>query len=100
MKRFLEFAFENFDYVLLDTPPLSLVADAMVLGAATDGLVLTIHGGKTPREQILRVRDMLQRGNVRILGVLLNNLREDAGGYGQYYYYGYSYGYDRKASGI
>ncbi len=58
-------------------------------------MVLCVKGGETPREQVARARDRLLSANVRILGVLLNNLSEPAGGYsGKYYYYErYSRGY-------
>ena len=92
MKKFLEFVSMNFDYVVLDTPPVSPISDALLLGNLTDGVVLTVKGGKTPREQIIRVRDKLLRANVKILGVLINNLVENAPGYGKYYSYGKEYG--------
>ena len=92
MKKFLEFVSMNFDYVVIDTPPVSPIADALLLGSMTDGVVLTVKGGKTPREQIIRVRDKLLRANVKILGVLINNLVENAPGYGKYYSYGKEYG--------
>lgn len=89
MSSFLEYAKANFDFVILDTPPVSAVADAILLGYQTDGVVLCVKGGETPREHIIRVRDKLIRSNVRILGVLINNLIEDAplynGYYGRYY---------------
>jgi succinoglycan biosynthesis transport protein ExoP len=89
MKKFLEFVSMNFDYVVIDTPPVSPIADALLLGNLTDGVILTVKGGKTPREQIIRVRDKLLRSNVKILGVLINNLVENTAGYGKYYsYYG------------
>jgi len=92
MKKFLEFVSMNFDYVVIDTPPVSPIADALLLGSLVDGVVLTVNGGKTPREQIIRVRDKLLRSNVKILGVLINNLVESAPGYRKYYSYGKAYG--------
>jgi succinoglycan biosynthesis transport protein ExoP len=92
MKKFLEFVSMNFDYVVIDTPPVSPIADALLLGNMTDGVVLTVKGGKTPRDLIIRVRDKLLRSNVRILGVLINNLTETVPGYGKYYSYGREYG--------
>ncbi len=89
MAKFLEGASRNFDMVILDTPPVSAVADAIVIGNRCDGVVLTVKGGHTPREIIVRTRDKLLRANVRILGVLINNLSEDAPGYGRYYQYYY-----------
>src|SRR5262249_14062758 len=70
MSNFLEFARLNFEYVILDAPPVAAVADALVLGHQTDGVVLRVHGGKTRREHVTGVRDKLFRSNVRILGVL------------------------------
>jgi capsular exopolysaccharide synthesis family protein len=87
MSRFLELARMNFDYVVLDAPPIMAVADAILLGYQTDGVVLCVKGGETPRDQIARVRDKLLRSNVRILGVLLNNVVEEGDRYKSYEYY-------------
>jgi len=93
MKKFLDFVKMNFDFIVIDTPPVSPVADAMILGNEVDGVVLTVRGGRTPREQVTRTRDKLLRSNVKVLGVLINNLEEDTQGYGRYYsYYGKTYG--------
>jgi capsular exopolysaccharide synthesis family protein len=87
MEKLLEFARMNFDYVITDSPPVQAVADALILGAHTNGVVLCVKAGKTPREQVARARDVLRLSNVRILGVLLNNLAEKGPGYGGKYYY-------------
>ncbi len=92
MARFLELAREKFDHIIIDTPPVSPISDALILGALTDGVVLCVKAGETPRELVARVRDTLRRSNVRILGVLLNNLQADASGYDKYYYYYRHYG--------
>jgi capsular exopolysaccharide synthesis family protein len=91
MSRFLSLAQMNFDYVVLDAPPVMPVADALVLGNQTDGVVLCVKGGETPREQVARVRDKLHRSNVRILGVVINDLVEERHGYADQY--GYEDGY-------
>ena len=91
MSRFLSLAQMNFDYLILDTPPVMPVADALVLGNQTDGVVLCVKGGDTPREQVARVRDRLYRSNVRILGVVINNLVEERSSYVDHY--GYEDGY-------
>ena len=93
MAKLMQFAATNFDYVIIDTPPVGPVADALVIGSQCDGVVLVVKGGGTPRDQVARTRNKLQRANVSILGVLINNLAEDAYGYGKYYsYYGKAYG--------
>lgn len=101
MEQFLKAATHNFDYVIIDAPPLGAVADAILIGHQADGAVLCVRGGKTPREMVSRVRDRLTRSNVRILGVLINNLEEHASGYGAYYYkaeYGKPYTEDLPAA--
>jgi succinoglycan biosynthesis transport protein ExoP len=93
MTKFMEFATSNFDHVIIDTPPVGPVADALIIGNQCDGVVVVVKGGGTPRDQVARTRDKLQRSSVRILGVLINNLEEDASIYGKYYsYYGKAYG--------
>src|SRR5262249_62219255 len=87
MEKFLEFLGMNFDFVVLDTPPVSPVADAFLIGNVVDGVVLTVRGGRTPREHVIRTRDKLLRSKVQILGVLINNLEEEPLGYGKYYAY-------------
>ena len=93
MGNLLDFARMNYDYVILDAPPVIAVADSILLGHQTDGVVLCVKGGDTPRDAVLRARDKLVRSGVRVLGVVVNNLDEEAGGYGKRYaddetYYG------------
>jgi capsular exopolysaccharide synthesis family protein len=98
MSKLMRSAIDNFDYVIVDTPPVGPVADALIIGNQCDGVVLIVGGGTTAREQVVRTRDRLQRSNVRILGVLINKLEDDVTGYGKYYsYYGRSYGQPSKA---
>jgi succinoglycan biosynthesis transport protein ExoP len=87
MEKLLKLALANFDCVIMDSPPVLLVADALVLGAQADGVMLIVRAGKTPREQVAKARDKLQRAQVRILGVLLNRLKERDDRYGHRYYY-------------
>lgn len=90
MTAFLEFAKANFDHIIIDTPPISPVSDAILIGHQVDGVVLCAKGGFTAREHVIRARDKLLRSNVRILGVLINNLREEHSGYGKYYQHYYA----------
>jgi capsular exopolysaccharide synthesis family protein len=101
MRTLLQFAEMNFDYVLLDSPPLDSVADAMLIGAQTDGVVLCVEGGSTPRDRVRRICNRLRSGNVTILGVLINKFNEQTFGYGygkayRYYRAGYGYGGEEK----
>jgi capsular exopolysaccharide synthesis family protein len=86
MRDLLTLAMTSFEYVVVDAPPIFPVADALVLGAATDGVIICTKGGGTPREHVIRLRDMLVQSNVPILGVVLNRLSPKAHPYGHRYF--------------
>ncbi len=94
MLEFLNSALAEYDFVVLDTPPALVLADAVLVGHLSDGIILTVRAGSTPREQVVRARDELRRGNGRILGVVLNALKDESGDityrerYGARYYQG------------
>lgn len=81
---------ERFDYVIVDAPPLGLVIDAVIIGQHTDGTVIVIEQGVIKRKMIQDVIRQLKRGNIRILGAVLNKVDERVGAYGNYKY-GYGY---------
>ncbi len=91
MSKFLELAALNFDFVVVDTPPVGPVADALLIGNLVDGAVLCVKGGKTPREQVAHIRDRMLWANVRILGVVINNLPAEDVAYGGGYAYDDTY---------
>jgi capsular exopolysaccharide synthesis family protein len=69
--RFAELR-KEFDYVLVDAPPLSRYADAVTLGQVTDGFVLVLEANATRREVAQMAADSLRAANIRILGAVLN----------------------------
>jgi Mrp family chromosome partitioning ATPase len=77
MKRFLAAVEGAFDHVIFDSPPILAVTDGVLLASITDGTILCVRAGRTPREKIARARDELLRGRVAVLGVLLNSLRDE-----------------------
>jgi protein-tyrosine kinase len=62
----------EYDYVLIDAPPLSRYADAITLGQLTDGLVLILEAHSTRRESALKVTENLRAAQVQVLGAVLN----------------------------
>ncbi len=88
----VSWAEENYDQVLIDSPP-ALVADAAIIGRLTDGVLLVVRPEKNRRRTVLRAAEGLAALGTRVLGIVINRLvdenREDYGGYG----YGYGYGY-------
>ncbi len=87
MKHLIEEVRNRFAYVIFDSPPVLAVTDAIVLAASADGVVLTVHGGQTPRELVQRSAERLRQANIPVLGALLNNL--DLHQYGYTYRKGY-----------
>jgi len=87
MKHLIEEVRGRFAYVIFDSPPVLAVTDAIVLAANADGVVLTVHGGETPRELVQRSAERLRQANIPVLGALLNNL--DLHQYGYTYRKGY-----------
>lgn len=80
----------QFDFVVLDSPPAITVADAMILAAHADGVILVAHGGVTTRDSLRHARKLLAGSNARMLGVVLNNVDMRSADYK--YYYSYYYG--------
>jgi capsular exopolysaccharide synthesis family protein len=88
----------DFEYVLVDSPPLLSVSDSRILATLTDAVVLVVRANSTPYDAVRRARTLLYGAGARILGVALNDVdfRRDGYGYGSkysYYRYGYGYGY-------
>ena len=91
-EQFIEKVRDMFDYVIIDTPPLGIVIDAVIIGKYTDGAVIVIEQGVINRKIVQDVIKQLKRGEVRIFGAVLNKVDERIGAYGNYEYkYSYSY---------
>ena len=91
MQHILARAREEYDYVLIDTPPVLPVTDALVLGRLVDGVVLVLDSGEIKVEMAKDVKAQLVHSGANILGVVLNKVRSEhhGYGYGYYYYYGH-----------
>jgi non-specific protein-tyrosine kinase len=79
---------ETFTYVVIDTPPVNLVADALVLGTYTDATLLIVEHGRSRYPAVRAAKESLERVGARLLGGVLNKVPSREG-YG-YYNYGYS----------
>ncbi len=79
----------RFDFVLIDTPPALPVADAVILGAHLDGLVVCARAGVLQREDAKACRDRLRYADLKILGLVLNRYSESSGRYSKRYRYRY-----------
>ena len=80
---------QEYEHVVIDTPPMFPVTDAMVLATQADAVLLVVRSGVTRKKALLRMRDVLQRANANIAGVALNGVNfklENYGTYGDAYY--------------
>jgi capsular exopolysaccharide synthesis family protein len=80
----------QYDYVLVDAPPLLPVADASGLAPHVDGVLLSVRYGSTRKEQLRQAVVTVQRGGGKTLGLILNIVPPKASAAGAYGY-GYSY---------
>lgn len=81
MQRVVESLTASTEMVLFDSAPVGFVADAAVLAAKVDGVILVISAGKTRRDIANRAKSILGKANARILGVVLNNAQLDSSQY-------------------
>ncbi len=90
----IEFAREQFDYVLIDCAPIGAAIDAAIVAKHCDGAVLVIAQGIANSRMISSVKKQLEASGVRILGAVLNKVKMENNHYGKYYgrYYGSYYG--------
>jgi capsular exopolysaccharide synthesis family protein len=70
--EFLEKLKEDFDYIILDTPPLTQGADAEAISKNAEACVLVIKDGQTERKTAIKAKDILEKANANIIGVCLN----------------------------
>ena len=78
---------EQYDHIVIDTPPTLSVTDAVVMSTRADAVVLVIRSGQTTKQALRRSREILMQVNARIAGVLLNAVNLNSPDY--YYYYEY-----------
>jgi succinoglycan biosynthesis transport protein ExoP len=90
----------RFKFIVIDSPPVMAATDAVILSALTDGVLLVVRSGETPKEAFTRTRDLLAAVKCRLLGVVLNAVDSSAPDYYysyRYYPYAYGYGYGEDA---
>lgn len=94
-KVVLEELAKRFDRIILDSPPVQAVTDAVVLSKLVDGVILVVRADKTLREDIRRSAKQIHDVGGWIFGVIVNEINAGDRSYDSYGY-GYGYGYDAK----
>lgn len=88
-QRFAEFlkkARQQFDYVLVDTPPVTAVTDSAVVGTIGDGVLLVVDAQGTRKNSLKQAMRELEGVGARVLGTVLNNVAASKGEYATYGY--------------
>jgi len=114
MQRLLTSLRKQYDYIILDTPPINMVIDAVVLAPNSDGVLFVVRAGLAERGAIIHAVEQLEYAKAKILGFVLNGMelaktnygysknryrrygRYGRYGYGGYGYGGYGYGYSSR----
>ncbi len=86
--NFLNMWRQEFDHVVIDTPPILSVTDAVLLSVISDRVVIVIRAGKTTRTALRRSRTLLGQVQANVLGVVINAVDLSSPDYYYYYYSG------------
>ena len=89
MRALVGWLADHADYVLFDSPSAVAFTDAVVLSQVVDGVILVVRARQVSRGAELRVRDLLNKANARILGVVLNDVKPET--VDSYYYHSHYY---------
>ena len=90
MRRFLARFRNEYDHIVIDSPPVLSVTDAALLSVEADSVLLVIRSGQTTKDALRRATDLLNQVKARIQGVVVNAIDMEQPHY--YYYYGSHYG--------
>ncbi len=103
MKALLEELRKRYDYIIIDTPPIQLVSDALALADCVDGAVMICRHNVTYVNDLSRSLNKLEFSKIKILGIVVNDYKapevKKGGSANRYRYYnGYGYGDGNKSS--
>ncbi|TDM20839.1 polysaccharide biosynthesis tyrosine autokinase [Macrococcoides canis] len=79
---------EYFDMIIIDTPPVLAVTDAVIMSTLVDGTILVTNVEINNRHHLLKAKEVLQKSNANILGIVLNNVEKSSEDDYYYEYYG------------
>lgn len=90
MRTLLRDLRQEFDEVIIDTPPVGLVIDATIVASLVDGVIVVVEAGRLTRHTLLKNVGILEKLPVRVCGLVLNKVHTSSsqGYYGSYGYYG------------
>lgn len=93
MTSFIAEAKSQYDCVILDTPPMVVVTDAIVLSNFANHCLFVVRQNYTPRQLLETAQEYYASGKMKNISIVLNDILRSGPGYGYAYGYGYGYGY-------
>lgn len=87
MKMLIKSLSDDYDVILLDAPPVCSVTDASIISTYADATILVVNSGKTHVDEVKKAKELLERVNANIIGIVLNKVNKKEKG--NYYYYKY-----------
>jgi Mrp family chromosome partitioning ATPase len=90
---------KDFDLVICDAPPLLGFAETLQMATAADSVLVITRAGETRRKAVSSVLGALKRIRANVIGVVLNQVKQDTTSDGYYYYGYYRPGYYQKQAG-
>jgi capsular exopolysaccharide synthesis family protein len=81
MKKLINLMKKNFDFVLIDAPPILSSPDAALLASITDGTIIVVSAGTSDMQDGQRSKQILERAQANILGIVMNNHDRERRGY-------------------
>jgi capsular exopolysaccharide synthesis family protein len=89
MGQLVSYVRNRFDLVIMDSAPLLVKSDALILARYVEGTIIVLESGKTTRHAIYELMETLTKANIRPVGFVLNRFSVEKG---KYYYHHYYYG--------
>ncbi|MBD3382593.1 MAG: polysaccharide biosynthesis tyrosine autokinase [candidate division Zixibacteria bacterium] len=91
LATFIESARFYYELIIIDSAPVVPVSDPLIMGGEVDGIALVVKAGATQQEVVTRAANLIEQSGSRLLGVILNNVKQALPYYYNYKYYGYHY---------
>ncbi|KQU17141.1 capsular biosynthesis protein [Bacillus sp. Leaf13] len=70
-----------YDFIIFDTPPVLLVTDSQIVANKCDGVIMVVASGKTNKQSAVKAKELLEKANTALLGVVLNGMESNTSNY-------------------
>lgn len=92
MEKFIAELKTRYDRIIIDTPPIGLVSDGLIIANHSDTTLFVVRDGVTRRSHLAQVNDLYKKNQLKKLSIIFNAIRKRPGAYGYNAGYGYGYG--------